>query len=50
MWKGRLPAGPQATPMTYRLSPQGKQFIVIAAGGHKYMRTKLGDYLVAFSL
>ncbi len=50
VWKGRLPAGPQATPMTYRLSPQGKQFIVIAAGGHKYMRTKLGDYLVAFSL
>jgi glucose dehydrogenase len=24
--------------------------VVIAAGGHKYMRTKLGDYLVAFSL
>ena len=50
LWKGRLPAGPQATPMTYRLTPQGKQFVVIAAGGHKYMRTKLGDYLVAFSL
>ena len=50
LWKGRLPAGPQATPMTYRLAPGAKQFIVIAAGGHKYMRTKLGDYLVAFSL
>jgi quinoprotein glucose dehydrogenase len=50
LWKGRLPAGPQATPMTYRLSADGKQFIVIAAGGHRYMRTKLGDYLVAFSL
>jgi len=50
LWKGRLPAGPQATPMTYRLSPEGKQFVVIAAGGHRYMRTKLGDYLVAFSL
>lgn len=50
LWKGRLPAGPQATPMTYRLSPTGKQFVVIAAGGHRYMRTKLGDYLVAFSL
>ena len=50
LWKGRLPAGPQATPMTYRLNPGSKQFIVIAAGGHKYMRTKLGDYLVAFSL
>ena len=50
LWKGRLPAGPQATPMTYRLAPGSKQFVVIAAGGHKYMRTKLGDYLVAFSL
>ena len=50
LWKGRLPAGPQATPMTYRLSPQGRQFVVIAAGGHRYMRTKLGDYLVAFTL
>ena len=50
LWKGRLPAGPQATPMTYRLTPGSKQFVVIAAGGHKYMRTKLGDYLVAFSL
>jgi len=50
LWQGRLPAGPQATPMTYRLAPGSKQFVVIAAGGHKYMRTKLGDYLVAFSL
>ena len=50
LWKGRLPAGPQATPMTYRLTPTGKQFVVIAAGGHRYMGTKLGDYLVAFSL
>ncbi|HUL19160.1 MAG TPA: pyrroloquinoline quinone-dependent dehydrogenase, partial [Steroidobacteraceae bacterium] len=50
LWKGRLPAGPQATPMTYRLNSGSKQFIVIAAGGHQYMRTKLGDYLVAFSL
>ena len=50
LWKGRLPAGPQATPMTYRLNAGGKQFVVIAAGGHRYMRTKLGDYLVAFTL
>jgi quinoprotein glucose dehydrogenase len=50
LWKGRLPAGPQATPMTYRIGSTGRQFVVIAAGGHRYMRTKLGDYLVAFSL
>ena len=34
LWKGRLPAGGQATPMTYRLRGDGKQFVVIAAGGH----------------
>jgi quinoprotein glucose dehydrogenase len=50
LWKGRLPAGAQATPMTYRLDANGKQFVVIAAGGHRYMGTKLGDYLVAFTL
>jgi len=32
LWKGRLPAGGQALPMTYRLRPDGKQFVVIAAG------------------
>ena len=33
LWKGRLPAGGQATPMSYRLSQNGRQFVVIAAGG-----------------
>jgi hypothetical protein len=33
LWKGRLPAGGQAIPMTYRIRPDGKQFVVIAAGG-----------------
>ncbi len=50
LWKGRLPAGGQATPMTYRLRAEGKQFVVIAAGGHAGLGTKLGDYLVAFAL
>lgn len=50
LWKTRLPAGGQATPMTYRLSERGKQYVVIAAGGHKYLGTKLGDYLVAYTL
>ena len=31
-WRGRLPAGGQATPMTYQLG--GRQYVVIAAGGH----------------
>jgi quinoprotein glucose dehydrogenase len=50
LWKARLPAGGQATPMTYRLRPDGRQFVVIAAGGHGKLGTKLGDSLVAFAL
>ena len=34
LWQARLPAGGQATPMTYRLRPNGKQYVVIAARGH----------------
>ena len=50
LWKGRLPAGGQATPMTYRLRDTGKQFVVLAAGGHRRMTTTLGDYVMAFAL
>jgi quinoprotein glucose dehydrogenase len=50
LWKGRLPAGGQATPMTYRLRHDGKQFLVIAAGGHGKLGSTLGDSLVAFAL
>ncbi len=50
LWRARLPAGGQATPMTYRLSENGRQFVVIAAGGHATMRTKLGDSLIAYAL
>jgi quinoprotein glucose dehydrogenase len=50
LWRHRLPAGPQAVPMTYLGEKTGRQFVVIAAGGHSYMRTALGDSLVAFSL
>ncbi len=48
LWKGRLPAGGQATPMTYEW--QDRQYVVIAAGGHSKSDTKIGDYLVAFAL
>jgi len=48
LWRGRLPAGGQATPMTYQLN--GRQYVVIAAGGHGGMGTTRGDYLVAFAL
>ena len=50
LWRHRLPAGGQATPMTYRGQNTGRQFVVIAAGGHSFMRTTLGDTLMAFRL
>lgn len=48
LWKYQLPAGGQATPMTY--SFKGKQYVVIAAGGHGKLGTKQGDYVLAFAL
>jgi quinoprotein glucose dehydrogenase len=48
LWKYEVPAGGQATPMTYRVD--GRQYLVIAAGGHGKLGTKLGDYVVAFAL
>ena len=48
LWKGRLPAGGQATPMSYEAN--GRQFVVIAAGGHGKLGTMRGDYVVAFAL
>jgi len=50
LWSARLPAGGQATPMTYRLRPDGRQFVVIAAGGHGTLGTRQGDWLVAYAL
>ena len=49
LWSGELPAGGQATPMTYR-ALSGRQLVVIAAGGHTGLRTKTGDHVVAFAL
>ncbi|KDA01774.1 PQQ-binding-like beta-propeller repeat protein [Hyphomonas oceanitis] len=48
LWKGRLPAGGQATPMTYEY--EGRQYVVIAAGGHAFTGTKSGDYVIAYAL
>jgi len=50
LWEGRLPAGGQATPMTYFLEETGKQYVVIAAGGHARVGTTPGDYVIAYAL
>jgi quinoprotein glucose dehydrogenase len=48
LWQASLPAGGQATPMTY--VAVGRQFVVVAAGGHSRLGSTLGDAVVAFSL
>jgi len=50
LWRVRLPAGGQATPMTYRIDADSRQYVVIAAGGHGNLGTTLGDSLIAFAL
>ena len=48
LWTGDLPAAGNATPMTYQIA--GKQYVVIAAGGHAKFDSKRSDSLVAFTL
>jgi len=50
LWKYKLPAGAQATPMTYRAGPEQRQYLVISAGGHGPLGTPRGDYVIAFAL
>lgn len=49
LWKGRLPVGGQATPMSYVSPKSGRQFVVIAAGGARQSPDR-GDYVIAYSL
>jgi membrane-bound PQQ-dependent dehydrogenase (glucose/quinate/shikimate family) len=49
LWQQQLPAGGQANPISYA-TRDGRQMIAIVAGGHGSLRTKRGDYLVAFAL
>jgi len=50
LWQARLPAGGQATPMTYVSDRTGRQYVVVMAGGHRSLGTKIGDSLVAYAL
>lgn len=49
LWQGRLPAGGQATPMTYT-GKDGRQYVLVVAGGHGSLHTRQGDYVLAFAL
>lgn len=48
LWSDTLPGGGQATPMTYEAN--GKQYVVIMAGGHHFMETPISDELIAYAL
>jgi len=50
LWSARLPAGGQSNPMTYWSDKSGRQFVVVAAGGHVPLGTKLGKSLIAYAL
>ncbi|HBN54114.1 MAG TPA: membrane-bound PQQ-dependent dehydrogenase, glucose/quinate/shikimate family, partial [Stenotrophomonas sp.] len=49
LWNVRIPAGGQATPMTY-LDSQGRQMVLLVAGGHGSIGTRPGDYVLAYRL
>jgi quinoprotein glucose dehydrogenase len=49
LWQARLPAGGQATPMTYTGS-DGRQYLLVVAGGHGSLGTKAGDFVIAYAL
>ncbi|MBL1267096.1 MAG: glucose/quinate/shikimate family membrane-bound PQQ-dependent dehydrogenase [Halomonas sp.] len=49
LYKARLPAGGQATPMTYT-GEDGRQYVVVTAGGHGTFGTKMGDYVIGYAL
>ncbi|HEX6928540.1 MAG TPA: membrane-bound PQQ-dependent dehydrogenase, glucose/quinate/shikimate family, partial [Gammaproteobacteria bacterium] len=48
LWKDVLPAGGQANPMVYEID--GREYLVIMAGGHHFMETPPGDYVIAYAL
>jgi quinoprotein glucose dehydrogenase len=50
LWKTRLPTAANALPMSYQLTADGRQYIVVAVGGHWSGGAPAGDYLIAYAL
>ncbi|MCA9241451.1 MAG: membrane-bound PQQ-dependent dehydrogenase, glucose/quinate/shikimate family [Planctomycetales bacterium] len=50
LWTYELPRSGHATPMTYLSRKNGRQYVVIAAGGNVAMGSPSGNYIVAFAL
>lgn len=49
LWEARLPAGGQANPMTYA-GADGRQYVLVVAGGHGSLGTRQGDFVMAYAL
>jgi quinoprotein glucose dehydrogenase len=49
LWETHLPAGGNATPLTY-IGSDGRQYVVIAAGGHGGLQSRNGDDVMAFAI
>jgi len=45
-----LPAGVHGGAISYKLRPEGRQYIVVAAGGHDEIGSPKGDYIIAWAL
>lgn len=50
LWKTDLPTSANSIPMTYQVRNDGRQFVVVAAGGHWGAPNPPGDHLMAFAL
>jgi quinoprotein glucose dehydrogenase len=48
LWRYEMPAGTQATPMTYEVN--GRQYVVLVTGHHLWFDSPAGDEVVAFAL
>jgi quinoprotein glucose dehydrogenase len=48
LWSTKVPNDATASPMTYSIN--GRQYVVIAAGGHKIFAQGVGDHLMAYAL
>ena len=50
LWKADLPTSANSIPMTYQVRADGRQYVVVAAGGHWGAPNPPGDHLMAFAL
>jgi quinoprotein glucose dehydrogenase len=50
LWRVSLPAAGHSVPMTFRLDANGRQYVILSAGGHSALHEKQGDAVIAYAL